>query len=194
MFSFSEHRLRSLEQTDLDLILMWRNTSHFRAASFHQQAFPSKEKQLQWFEMMMKDRHSRRLIFLQRETPCGFLVFTDVDAEHLTAHWGLYIGATNVSKGTGTALGYHGLEYAFTILGLRKVDAKILASNEKSIGLHKKLGFAQEGLLRQQIRKTDNYEDVYVMALFADEWTHQYKRTIAMNIFNDWSQQSEEQP
>ena len=36
--------------------------------------------------------------------------------------------------------------------------------------MHEKFGFVQEGLLRQHWYRDDEWLDVHVLAMFADEW------------------------
>jgi RimJ/RimL family protein N-acetyltransferase len=55
-------------------------------------------------------------------------------------------------------------------LNLHKVCGQVLAGNEASIRLHLKLGFHQEGILRQQQRIGESYRDLVCFGILRQEW------------------------
>ncbi|PID52744.1 MAG: GNAT family N-acetyltransferase [Candidatus Moraniibacteriota bacterium] len=83
------------------------------------------------------------------------------------------------SKGYGTESLNLLLEYSFRTLGLHRVKSCVYAYNERSLALHKKLGFVQEGVERSAIYKRGEYHDVVLFGLLADE----YKRR---NVKSAW--------
>lgn len=175
-------RLRKVEDRDLSILLQWQNSSHIRETAFSDRVIKQEEAR-QWFDTLQNDRRCCRLIFECHESPMGLVVFTNIDRKHSTAHWGFYLGRPDFPKGTGVILTYHGLQYAFGELHLRKICAEILDSNTRSINLHKKLGFAAEGIFREHILKNENYHDVLAMALFERDWINN-RATIEQTLFD----------
>ncbi|PLV56706.1 GNAT family N-acetyltransferase [Thermotoga sp. SG1] len=74
-------------------------------------------------------------------------------------YWGL---------GIGTAMMTCAIEWAREN-GFKRIQLEVLKSNERAIGLYRKLGFEVEGVKKRAVRKDDgSYEDVLIMALFFD--------------------------
>jgi RimJ/RimL family protein N-acetyltransferase len=67
-------------------------------------------------------------------------------------------------------MGETALRYAFIELGFEKICGQALAYNAQSIKFHHKLGFQQEGLLRNQHYDGKSFHDVYCFGLLRSEW------------------------
>lgn len=62
------------------------------------------------------------------------------------------------------------IEYAFNRLGLRKIIAGAFADHGASVKVLKKLGFKEEGRLREQALVDGEYRDGIRFGLFRDEF------------------------
>ena len=62
------------------------------------------------------------------------------------------------------------LTYGFTELGLHRIEAVLLARNTSSKHLLQKLGFVNEGNLRQRVFFREAFEDQLYFGLLKDEW------------------------
>lgn len=184
MFQASEFSLRPVQSSDLPVLFQWHNADHVRAAAFSDNII-APDQSRRWFDALVNDRRCRHAIFERSQVPLGLLTFHTIDPRHNTAHWGFFLGSPDCSKGTGTVLTFLGLDYGFSELRLRKITAEVLASNAKSIKLHQKLGFANEGLFREQIQKNGTFHDVLVFALFARDWRDKFRRSVGCDIFGE---------
>jgi UDP-4-amino-4,6-dideoxy-N-acetyl-beta-L-altrosamine N-acetyltransferase len=182
MLKLSDYSLREIEERDFGVLFLWRNAAHIRAASFSNHVTTQTEH-LRWFHEIGCDYRSKRLVFEWRGTACGLLTLQNINKISGTTEWGLYLGSTDLPKGTGTALAYCGLEYAFSALGIRKVSSQILSNNLRSIALHRKLGFIEEGCLRYHVKREEECHDVLIMALFSEKWLDEFKNVVKMNLF-----------
>jgi len=72
-------------------------------------------------------------------------------------------------KGLGTLLAQFALDYAFDWLNLNRVHVTMLATNTRSIAMCERVGFQQEGLMRQAQFKGGEYIDVVVMSKLRDD-------------------------
>jgi UDP-4-amino-4,6-dideoxy-N-acetyl-beta-L-altrosamine N-acetyltransferase len=142
------------------------------------------EEHRAWFERLRKDPAPTFLIFEFRDKPIGVVNVTQIDGRNEKCYWGFYIGDPEAPPGSGTALGYFGLNYIFDVLKIRKLCAEAFAFNEASIRFHKRLGFVEEGLLARHVQKNGRYEDVIPFALFAEDWAV-HKSRIEASCFKD---------
>ena len=62
------------------------------------------------------------------------------------------------------------LKYGFTELNLNRIEALVLPENAASQHLLDRLGFPQEGLLRQYEKTRGQFDDLYMYFLLQTEW------------------------
>jgi RimJ/RimL family protein N-acetyltransferase len=74
------------------------------------------------------------------------------------------------NKGLGTVVHHALIEYAFLTLGLRKVVAQVHADNARVVRLCERLGFVEEGHLRNARWVQGKFVDLIVFGLFLGEW------------------------
>jgi ribosomal-protein-serine acetyltransferase len=63
-------------------------------------------------------------------------------------------------------------DYAFNELGLNKVDISAAAENKKSRSIPERLGFVNEGCIRQAEWLYDHYVDHIVYGMLAKDWNN----------------------
>ena len=94
------------------------------------------------------------------------------------AELGYWIGQPYWSQGFCTEAGAAILSYAFSELGLVRVHARHFARNPASGRVMGKLGMQQEGVLRQHVRKWDNYEDSVLCGILKAEWLEAASKSV----------------
>jgi ribosomal-protein-alanine N-acetyltransferase len=62
------------------------------------------------------------------------------------------------------------LSWAFSVLGLHRVELEVLASNSRAIGCYLACGFRQEGIRRQAALYQDGWKDFILMAVLQPEY------------------------
>jgi UDP-4-amino-4,6-dideoxy-N-acetyl-beta-L-altrosamine N-acetyltransferase len=160
-------QIRPMLHADLALVLAWRNDPDVRRYMYSQHEITLVEHQ-QWFERTLTDPKKHLLIFEVNHQALGFVNFNEAGNGGI-ADWGFY-AAPDAPKGSGRQLGRSALSHAFTQLKLHKVCGQALANNERSIRLHKSLGFQQEGNLCEQHFDGESYHHVICFGLLRHEW------------------------
>jgi len=62
------------------------------------------------------------------------------------------------------------LRYAFHELGLHRLSLDVIASNQPAISLYRKLGFREEGRLRERVLRDGQALDLIYMGLLRRDW------------------------
>jgi ribosomal-protein-serine acetyltransferase len=62
------------------------------------------------------------------------------------------------------------LDHAFGELHLNRVEIRVAPDNRRSRALPERLGFREEGVLRQAERHGEHYGDLTVYSMLAHEW------------------------
>jgi UDP-4-amino-4,6-dideoxy-N-acetyl-beta-L-altrosamine N-acetyltransferase len=159
--------VRELTAGDLESVLIWRNQPEVRSVMFSQHLITSDEHR-RWFEKASVDPARRLLIVDSAHGALGFVHFSAVALGGI-ADWGFF-KAVGAPAGAGIRLAQAALDHGFQRLGLHKVCGQVLGFNEKSLRLHSRLGFRQEGTLRDQHRIGQIYHDVIFFGQLRDEW------------------------
>ncbi|MCL7939449.1 UDP-4-amino-4,6-dideoxy-N-acetyl-beta-L-altrosamine N-acetyltransferase [Halomonas sp. ATCH28] len=165
--------LRPLQEMDLERIRTWRNHPEVRRFMYTQHAISADEHH-GWFQRARNDP-DRHLMIVERQfcdaasEPFGFVNLHVVDTHARRAVWGFYL-APEAPRGSGRALGEAALVHAFATLKLHKLCGEALASNDRSIRFHQRLGFEQEARLRDHHFDGRTYHDVIGFGLLAADW------------------------
>ncbi|MBT4147117.1 MAG: UDP-4-amino-4,6-dideoxy-N-acetyl-beta-L-altrosamine N-acetyltransferase [Gammaproteobacteria bacterium] len=152
---------------DLPMILAWRNHPDIRRFMFNQHVIEMDEHR-NWFEKTLNDPTRRLLIVEDRNEPFGYVQFSNVVSGGVS-DWGFYV-RPDAPKGNGRKLGITALNYAFSILDLHKVCGQAIANNKASISFHLRLGFAEEGMLREHHCNNGEYHSLICFGLLKYEW------------------------
>lgn len=161
--------LRPLQKLDLELILRWRNAPEVRQAMFTQHEITWDEHQA-WFHRMQADDSKRWFLYLSKNNqPSGVVYFTDLDPAQRSLFWGFYASPES-APGSGLRMSLDALDKVFNELALEKLNAEVLATNLRSLDMHKKVGFAEEDLFREQFFNGAQRIDVIRLGMLASEW------------------------
>ena len=164
---FDGCQIRRVTESDLPMVLAWRNPIDVRSYMFTQHEIGLEEHR-NWFAKASQDSSRCLLIVEEDKQAVGYVQFSKVEDGGI-ADWGFY-ARPDASKGTGRKLGVLALNYAFGPLKLHKVCGQAIASNQASIAFHQRLGFALEGVLRDQQRINGAYYSLHCFGLLSTEW------------------------
>ena len=97
-----------------------------------------------------------------------------VTPRHHRAEIAYWLGVPYWNQGYMTEAAGALVRYGFTEMNLHKITASHFARNPASGRVMQKLGMTQEGLLRQDVRKNDSFEDLVLYGLLAENWHSQH--------------------
>lgn len=164
----ASYGLRPVRAEDSAVLLAGRNAPQVHPYLFSNHVITPQEHEA-WFARRLAGSLPMRLL-TANDVPLGVVSLTQHDAEHNRGEWSFYIWADPVPRGAGTCMLAAFLDELFLSRGLRKLGAQVLAGNERSLRLHRKLGFRDEGVLRAHVVKGQEPCDAVVLGLLAQEW------------------------
>jgi UDP-4-amino-4,6-dideoxy-N-acetyl-beta-L-altrosamine N-acetyltransferase len=183
IFRTTDVRLRPLAAGDLDLVRGWRNSDRVRMNMYTTHVIAADEHRA-WFARLQNNPAAEAFLFELKGEPIGFLSFTDIDRDHDRAFWAFYLGDENAPRGSGSVMECLALDHAFLTLGLHKLACEVIAFNAAVIKLHKRFGFVEEGVFRDDILREGQYHDVHRLALMRDDWL-KVRDEMRAKIFED---------
>jgi len=111
------------------------------------------------------------LIVDAEDRAVGHVALYRLDQIAGTAEFGILLGDRRVwGKGIGTHFTRYMVEEGFGRLGLRRIFLEVLESNPRAQRVYERLGFVEEGRLRQHRVRDGRPVDVIVMGLLRDEY------------------------
>lgn len=160
--------LRDIEDSELELILSWRNEPLTRKNMYNTDII-SLDEHLNWWAEIKKSKRHRYFICEVSHKPEGVVAFNDINEKNRHSFWAFYSSPV-ATKGIGAKMEYLALEYAFEILNLNKLSCEVLDYNISVVNLHKKFGFVQEGFFRNHHFYENEHHGIYRLGIMKDEW------------------------
>jgi ribosomal-protein-serine acetyltransferase len=100
----------------------------------------------------------------------GCVGFHKVDWSHRSSSIGYWLAADQQGRGTMTLAVAALVDWAFGAWKLNRLEIKAAIENDRSRAIPARLGFREEGTLRQAERVGDRYLDHVVYSMLAEDW------------------------
>ena len=129
---------------------------------------------LAWIGNQRKESARGRAVnFALRFSPGSSIIgcagLRDIDAEHLQAELGFWIGKEWWGQGYAREAAAAVVHFGFEQLGLNRICAHHMLRNPAAGRVLEHIGMQREGILRQRVRKWGIYEDVVLYAVLRDD-------------------------
>ncbi len=103
------------------------------------------------------------------DTVIGCTGISRADYNNSNAMVHIFVGADHTGKGYGTDAMEQLVDFIFSEMNLDRVYLTVFAYNERAIKSYRKVGFLEEGRLREHLFRDGKYHDVVQMAILKDE-------------------------
>jgi len=160
--------IRDIDDTELELMLSWRNAPAARRNMYTRHVI-SLEEHLAWWEKTKIEKRHLYYMYEYNSEALGIVGFNNIDTVNKNSSWAFY-ASPDAPRGTGSRMEFLALEYAFCALSLHKLFCEVLAFNEPVIKLHQKFGFKVEGVFKEHHLNDNGFVDIHRLGLLASEW------------------------
>jgi RimJ/RimL family protein N-acetyltransferase len=103
------------------------------------------------------------------DTPIGLFHLRELEPGFGSAEWGFAIG----SEYWGTGVFQEGaglvMDFAFDVVGVRRLEARAPVRNGRGNGALRKLGAVKEGLLRRSFQRDGEYQDEFLWTILPED-------------------------
>lgn len=157
--------LRSITYDDTDLIVRWRNQENVRKYFFYTADFTS-ESHEKWMKNKVETGEVEQFIVCMKDNdrPVGCTYLRDVDYDNNKAEYGVFLGEEDIR---GMGIGKEALEitvrFAFDVLKLHRVYARVKESNKASLYSFLHTGFEKEAVFRESMLCDGEYVNVVIV-------------------------------
>ncbi len=133
-------RLEPITEADLETVRRWRNAEHVKLYMQYREHI-TEAMQQSWFRSL--DKSCNYYFMIQKESEkVGVVNLKDIDWNLKTAEAGIFIGEENYLNTLVPVLATVSMmEYAFEILQLKSLKAKIASDNLKAVLFNESIGY-----------------------------------------------------
>ncbi len=111
------------------------------------------------------------VIFFQKNT-VGRIGLHNIDHQNKIASIGYWLDENYTGKGIITKSCKAIMNYAYQSHDINRIEIKCGTGNNKSSAIPHKLGFKNEGILRQAEMVNNNFIDLYIFSMLKSEWMY----------------------
>ena len=168
--------LRPVRRSDIEHFLKWFNDPE--VIQYLKMYLPMTEMAEEKFiEELGTTGMVTRVIFVIEATdgknnkPIGNIALGNIHPKDHHAVFGIAIGEKDYwGQGYGTEAARLIIRYGFDQLNLHRINSSAISFNERSIKLHKRVGFTEEGRQRETDFINGRYHDHVIFGLLRNEW------------------------
>lgn len=164
--------LRKPEPKDVQKLYVFRNDPEVTHLLGGFSSGYSMEDLKEWISFHRTRSDEVLWVIADPEDACvGHVGLYQIDYRVRKAEFAIMIGDKSLwNKGIGGQVTKAVIDFGFRQLNLHRIHLDVLASNPRAIHLYEKMGFRQEGILRDYQFKNGQYIDVIVMSILETEW------------------------
>ena len=107
------------------------------------------------------------------DTAIGIFQVRSLEPGFGTAEWGFALGSAFWGTGVFVDGARLILDFAFDVIGARRLEARAAVANGRGNGALRKLGAVQEGVLRRSFQRNGQYHDQVLWGMLAEDWRQQ---------------------
>ena len=166
--------LREIEVRDVETINSWRGSRERNLGLGTGFRYVGRDTDERWFQAYLAGRdRALRLGICVTETKrlIGVSYLLRIDWINRDAEFAIWIAEIDFRrKHAGEVATQSTLQHAFYDLNLNRVHLYVLFENKSARSLYHKIGFVEEGCLKQAVYRDGNYHDVVVMGILKSEY------------------------
>ena len=165
-----ELTIRLIERQDLEHARRLHNDDG-TLLMLHDVRHVSQSEQEAWFEAVSRSETARRYAVLESATGAFVGVFRldEIDWRNRSASVGLDIVPGFRGRGLSRVIYRYFFNYLYGALNMHRLSLVTLETNETAIRVYRRLGFTEEGRLREAIWRDGRFQDLIQFSMLREE-------------------------
>lgn len=133
------------------------------------------DRNTQWIktyiESTLKNENAWNQVITVGARTIGYCGLTGISHQNQSAEYHILIGDEEYwGQGNGTVAGLKVLEYGFNELKLHRIWLTVSSVNDNAIRSYQKMGFTEEGIMREAAFRDNKFHDKVVMSILEVEY------------------------
>lgn len=180
MISGKKVRLRAFREDDLKNVLAWLNNPAVTRYLSSMRPWSVVEER-GWLDRAMRNDDPTAVTYVIESADgeyAGSIGLMHIDGRNRRAEVGVVISRPeDWGRGMGTEAMLLMLRHAFEEMNLHRVTLRVYTFNERAQRSYAKIGFVEEGRLREDTYRHGAWHDTVLMGILADEFFARHGRT-----------------
>ena len=172
--------LRKMTVDDIPIYHKWRNdldVMTFTSLDLDRYTYEETKEFIETVILGATDSKCYIIEEKSHQRPIGMISLVNMDMKNRNAELIIDIGEKNEwGKGVGTSAVQILLEYTFMELNLHRLSLRVFSLNKRAHHVYEKLGFIEEGRVRQCLFREGKWFDMIHMGLLQEEYMN--RRTV----------------
>jgi UDP-4-amino-4,6-dideoxy-N-acetyl-beta-L-altrosamine N-acetyltransferase len=164
--------IRALEREDLPRLVRWRNDPEARRFIFSYLPL-SMEEEERWFSRYLEQEKNKVFIIevKDKKEAIGYLLLSNIDHKNQNAEIGIHIDERDYQgKGYGKDAMRTFLRFLFCEMNLHRIYLYVHEYNERAIKFYRRMGFMDEGILRDATYTEGRFQNILLMSILRGEF------------------------
>ena len=166
--------LRAFEISDLETLNKLRNDEDSFLYTLGNKYYISKEYDKKWIEDKIFNNSLQIYLAIcldETKEIIGYTSINDIDYRNRKAQWGgIVIDKNYAGKGIATDVGKQVLTFVFEEIGLNRLYAFVNEIHKASLRMTEKLGFKNEGIMRDFSYKQNRFHNAIILSILKKEY------------------------
>ncbi len=112
------------------------------------------------------------------DTAIGIFQVRQLEPSFATAEWGFAIGSPFWGTGVFADGAKLTVDFAFSVLGAHRLEARAAAKNGRGNGALAKIGAVREGMLRKSFLRSGEYLDQILWSIVREDWMQTQSKAV----------------
>jgi UDP-4-amino-4,6-dideoxy-N-acetyl-beta-L-altrosamine N-acetyltransferase len=158
-----------LDERHQKIVLDLRNSESIRKHMYTNRPI-SLDEHFSWIDRLKTDTSNHVFTIFFKDSVVGSVALNKIDEINSSAYWDFYMDEKYRRIGLAAIVEYEFLNYTFFKMGIEKLNSEVLGNNDSVVNLHKKYGFHEEGVLRENIMRDGERIGVHLIGILKREW------------------------
>ena len=155
----------NLTNDEKEMLRNWRNHESVRVWMY-QEHIISPEEHNAYLKQLKENNNTFCWILRNMNSEnIGVISINRVDFVNKNAYLGIYLNPDHKAPRAGRLLNDSLKQVAFKIINLHTLKLEVLSNNTRALKFYKKLGFLEEGRLKEFVYKNGKWHDVVIMGI-----------------------------
>ena len=155
-----------IKQMELEDVEFFNETRNLSKEMLHNNEAYSLEESKSWFA----EQNPMFYVIYYNSDKIGYFRTSNFSKKNKNIYIGADLHPDFRGKGFAFLAYKKFIDYLFETLDLNKISLEVLSINKIAYNLYKKLGFIEEGIKRQEIKRENEYIDSIIMSILKKEW------------------------
>jgi UDP-4-amino-4,6-dideoxy-N-acetyl-beta-L-altrosamine N-acetyltransferase len=158
----------TLSNDEIEFVRKCRNHDEVRKWMYSDRIIPLYDH-INFINNLKEDYKNYYWLVKMEEEDIGVFSFNRINFQNKNAYLGIYTNPFLIQKGSGKLLIYYIKKLAFDYAKFHTLKIEVMDINEKATNFYRRVGFTEEGRLKEFVLRNEKWHDMIIMGITISE-------------------------